>query len=170
MAKHRVVPLVASLLASTLVTALHPSARAVPHVNHPACDSIIVGGTLLTRVTFEVGSLPMDPPVCLFAVEPLNPGPGDSCRVLHAAAPPAWAFFIRPEDGGVVWEGIEDCVLPGEVQSGFQIALDASGCCYRVLYFDATSKPFAQETVCFDCSRAVPTTPQTWGRIKSRYR
>lgn len=134
------------------------------------CESVDLAGQARTLVKFAVRA-PSDMGICLFAVEGVGPElPPDSCRALAAQAPSGWTFQIRPEDGGVIWMGEEDCVLPGEAQSGFGIALNGFGCCYRVLYYDVTFAVINQEIICFDCSPALPARKQSWGSIKVQYR
>jgi hypothetical protein len=153
-------------------------ARAQQWVTNIACDSVLVGGILRPRVSFEVRNWDPRWGVAQVVARQLgSAGTEDTCGVVSAAGPEKWDALPATMGTGevfVMWARAADDApypAPGGSLGGFQLVLTPGhSCCFEFQFIGWYPEPLAYETVCFECGRVVPIIGRTWGAVKALYR
>ncbi len=131
----------------------------------------------LFRVEFSARSTNPDVMGCMFYLIPLpwDQAGSDVTRILECFSPPEWAGMPRPEYYGCgAWATStpypSSCIEGGETIGPFAFTVHNVTAGYETFFENAVFESFARDTLCVDCSDAVPTSGATWGKVKGRYR
>jgi len=158
--------LVVALVLATLSTVAR--AEENPYITVTGCETTIVNGQDLTRVSFRLRNA--SPYVLtLFTVSPDYTQPADTCWALADSSPDHWLALIQ--DGGVAYyrTGGDYVLGPGETLEGFSLTYAHSPCCVAASFANGLGI-FDYTQLCLQCPLATPVRPASWGSLKATYR
>jgi hypothetical protein len=164
------------LLSVIAVTGLTSAIFGQPRVVQTGCDTLSLAPPLV-RVQFRV--VAGEHQICHLHMFPLSPTPPDTCSppILECGGPSE--LGCSASYGSALWTAHPDpggqpyCIPSGVALDSFAIVVaDLQSCCYRVAFYwsEAVPEPDFIDTVCFTRNQPVWARPNSWGKLKLRYR